>query len=88
MQGSEITDVLCFLLKKCFLPQGSNSGLDGELAERTVSVEIVFCCSVPETYQVSLWSRLFLFSDHGVVCFEVFILEDTSLLEEGRRRGS
>lgn len=42
IQHSETTNVLCFLLKKPFLSSGSNSGLDGEMAARTVGIEIVF----------------------------------------------
>lgn len=83
MQGSETTNVLCFLLKKCFSPQGLIVAWMVSWQKEQWVLKLYSARTVPKTYQVSLWNRLFLFSGHGVVCFEVFILEDTSLLRKG-----
>lgn len=74
MQGFETTDVLCFLLKKRFFPWGLIVARRVKWQKELGVLKLRSMCGAPEAYQVSIRNRLFLFSGHWVVCFEIFIL--------------
>lgn len=72
MQGSETTNVLCFLLKQRFFPQGITGAWMVKWQKEQWLLKLCSVCSVPETYQVGIRDRLFLFSGHWVVRFEIY----------------